>query len=70
MALVPVTAAATAYPARAARASSQTPPPGDGEPWTMPRRAWDVPHGPRPLDAIAAYREPHGPPPTLLDAYA
>ena len=69
MALVPVTAAA-AYPAaRVLRASTWTPP-EDDDPWTMPFGSPDLPHAPRPLDAIAAYREPFGPRPLLLDAYA
>lgn len=71
MALVPVSVVATAYPAvRTLRASGWTAPDADGEPWTAPLRTWDVPHAPRPLDAISAYREPFGPPPLLLDAYA
>ncbi|MBV8563699.1 MAG: hypothetical protein JOZ56_11455 [Actinobacteria bacterium] len=71
MALVPVSVVAAAYPAvRTLRASTWTAPEVDEEPWTMPFRTWDVPHAPRPLDAISAYREPFAPPPLLLDAYA
>jgi hypothetical protein len=36
----------------------------------MPFGAPVAPHGPRPLDAISAYRDPFGPQPVLLDAYA
>ncbi len=73
MALVPVSPAPLAAYA-ASRATAPAARPAwdavDEEPWTTPFRAWDVPHAPRPLDAISAYREPFGPPPLLLDAYA
>ncbi len=71
MALVPVSVVAAAYPAvRTLQASSWTTQERDDDPWTTPFRTWEAPHAPRPLDAISAYREPFGPPPLLLDAYA
>lgn len=72
MALVPVSPAPLAAYAAYGVTPAAARPAWDAaeEPWTTPFRAWDVPHAPRPLDAISAYREPFGPPPLLLDAYA